>query len=373
MLILGDPSSVWEKEFVEHVLLPRGHRVFLQSNYSEDDRFTGFYEENGIAVIRGEPIPRWVMRMPKIRASIMAQKQSKALAKHGQFDIVINMFVSPAALSQALQCRGERGKVYAFFCGSDIIRSSFWRTLRLRSLLGKVDHVVCASSNVRQAYDTKIGNDASTPCTTIRLGITSFDYIDARLSNGTKNDAKQELNIPLDKITLSIGYNASGAQNHLPVLEQIRCLPQDVRDKLVILLPMTYGGNSRYISSVQKTVSQVGCEFLIFRNFMDGDQIARLRLATDIFINAQMSDGLSASVLEALYAGAILLNASWLSYREYLEWGLSLLSFSRFEDIPKLVTSVFSKAGKEESPSRAVLREKVSWNQCQEAWGRLLR
>jgi hypothetical protein len=106
---------------------------------------------------------------------------------------------------------------------------------------------------------------------------------------------------------------------------------------------------------------------------MDGDQIARLRLATDIFINAQMSDGLSASVLEALYAGAILLNASWLSYREYLEWGLSLLSFSRFEDIPKLVTSVFSKAGKEESPSRAVLREKMSWNQCQEAWGRLLR
>ena len=79
MLILGDPSSVWEKEFVEHVLLPRGHRVFLQSNYSEDDRFTGFYEENGIAVIRGEPIPRWVMRMPKIRASIWHKSRVKRL------------------------------------------------------------------------------------------------------------------------------------------------------------------------------------------------------------------------------------------------------------------------------------------------------
>lgn len=302
VLILGNLSSFWVKEFVQYVMLPLGAKVFLKENHYSGTDYYDYYNKARVKIIPFVPIPKWLMSIPKIRGFIMMHYQKKALSINAPFDVIINMFVSPEELSQAVSYKQKGTRVYAYFCGSDIIRCSKLSCLRLKSCIKRIDSVICASSSVQDAYSQKIGNTINIPYITIRLGMSSFNFIKSRISEDHKSDCKKELNIDPDKITICIGYNANEAQNHLHVLRQLQCLPQTILNKITVLLQMTYGGNEEYITKVENVISSVGCDYKLFREFMDMPQIARLRLSTDVFINTQATDGLSGSVLEALYA-----------------------------------------------------------------------
>lgn len=353
-------------------MLPLGAEIFLQENHNSGTNYYDYYSKAGVTVIPFKPIPKWIMNIPKVRAFIMMQHQKETILKYIPFDVIINMFVSSEMLSQVVSYREKGTRTYAYFCGSDIIRASKLDCLRLKLDLKKIDGVICASSGVQDAYLQKIGKLINTPYVTIRLGMSSFDFINSKLSGGHKDDYKTELNIDPKKTTICIGYNASVAQNHLPVLEQFRYLPKAILNKVTILLQMTYGGDKEYITNVESVVSELGCDYKLFREYMNISQITQLRLATDIFINAQATDGLSGSVLEALYAGATLLNASWLQYKEYAEWGISYKSFSEYEEIPKLLIKVLTDISETKDKNRDILKNQMSWEQCRDAWERLL-
>ena len=94
-------------------------------------------------------------------------------------------------------------------------------------------------------------------------------------------------------------------------------LPKDVLDKLTIVLQMTYGNGSReYVKEVKAKAQKLGCDLLIFEDYMDEKEIAVLVKATDYYINSQKSDAMSGAMLEYLYADTIVLNPSWLDYDE---------------------------------------------------------
>jgi hypothetical protein len=372
VLLLGNPSSVWVKEFVQHVMLPLGAQVFLQESYGGRPTYYDYYSKAGVRIIPFMPIQKWIMFLPKIRGLVMSNRQREAASKYAPFDVIINMFVSPESLSQAVSNRHEGTRIYAYFCGSDILRSSRLNSLRLKSSLKNCNCIVFASSSVQAAYFQKFGNTGGTSFETIRLGMSGFDYIDSRLSSSSKHDCKSSWGIDPNKLTVCIGYNASKAQNHLPVLRPLKHLSKSELSKITILLPLTYGGNQAYIANVARAASEVGCEFRLFRTYMDMSQIAQLRLSTDVFINAQATDGLSGSVLEALYAGATLLNASWLQYKEYGEWGILYKRFFSYAQIPQLLAESMGDTSGVAKNSKS-LSGQMSWQQCRGAWARLLK
>lgn len=372
VLILASPCSVWVKEFIQNVILPLEAEVFLQESFDRGSNYYDYYNEAGVKIIPFAPVNKWIMILPKVRAIIIAQHQRKSCSRHAPFDVVINMFVSPELLSQAALYKQEGSKVYAYFCGSDIIRSSKINSLRLKLGLKHCSGVICASSNVHEAYLHKIGYKINTPVETIRFGMSSFDFINAQLFRGDKCDYKSIWNIDPKKLTICIGYNASEAQNHLAVLRQFQYLSKTTLSKITVLLQMTYGGNEEYIANVESAVSGLGCDFKLFRLYLNMPQIAQLRLLTDVFINAQVTDGLSGSVLEALYAGSILLNASWLHYNEYNEWGISYKTFLGFEQIPQLLAEAMDDTSKNDI-NREILKGQMTWQQCRDAWARLLK
>jgi len=372
VLILGNPDSVWVKEFVRNVMIPLEAEVFLQESVDRGTNYYDYYKKAGVKIITIVPVPKWVMILPKIRAIIISKHQRKSCSRHAPFDVVINIFVSPELLSQAASYKRGGSKVYAYFCGSDIIRSSKINYLRLKLGLKQCNGVICASSNVHEAYSRKIGHTTGTPVEIIRLGMSSFDFIDAQLLCGNKSNFKSSWNIDPKKIAICIGYNANQAQNHLSVLRQLRNLSKSTLSKMTIVLQMTYGGNEEYIANVESAVSGLGCDFKLLRPYLNMPQIAQLRLLTDVFINAQVTDGLSGSVLEALYAGSSLLNASWLHYKEYSEWGISYKTFFSFEQIPQLLTEAMYDTSNN-TVNREILKSQMTWEQCRDAWARLLK
>lgn len=372
VLVLGNLNSIWAKEFAQYVLLPSGAEIFFQNNYNNSVTYADYYSESGVTVIPAAVVSSWIMKIPKIRAVSMMKHQKKILSEFAPFDVIIIMFVTPEHLATALSLKRKDTKVYAYFCGSDIIRASTLTCLRLRNKLKKTDQVVFASNSVQDAYLQKIGDNTKNHHSIIRLGLSNFNLIDSQLSEGGKISCKSAMSIEPDKITICIGYNGNKEQNHLPVLEQLKSLPRTLLSKVVLLLPMTYGGTQEYLADIENTVHKTGVEYRLFREYMNRHQIAQLRLATDILINAQDTDGLSGSVLEAMYAGVSLLSASWLRYKEYDEWGLKYTSFSKYGEISSLLSRAIQSIHESGTKNREILKDKMSWEKCRESWDSLL-
>jgi len=373
VLILGNPDSIWTKEFIEYVIIRPGRKVYVLYNSQTRGKFVDFYESLGVEVIMVPPVSDVVMKIPKFRAILMQKNCIRAARRYSPFDVIINMFVSPDTLSCAIAQKKYGGSILAYFCGSDIIRADALTCARLKKRLVKTDHAVFASTGVQKAYEEKIGHLNDCRQTTIRLGISVFSNIDWEMANSSIEKCKYSFGIPTDKKTVSIGYNGSEAQNHLSVLEQIKLIAPEIKEKILILIPMTYAGTKKYVAQVSAAAKMTGCEVMIFSEYMDHKTIAKLWLATDVFINAQVSDGLSGSVLEIMYAGALLLNASWLHYSEYENWGLEYRNLSRFEDLPELLTDVIRTPLIRNEKNREILSSTMSWQQCKIAWDKLLK
>jgi len=271
-------------------------------------------------------------------------------------------------ISQLSQC----AIVVAYFCGSDIVRADGFTRLLLKKYLSKTNYAVMASTNVQRAFIEKIGHLDGCKQTTIRLGISVFSNIDWEIAHSSIEKCKINLGISSEKITICIGYNGNKNQNHLRVLEQIKMMPPGIKKKIIVLLPMTYASTEKHITRVEVAAKETGVKFIVFKEYMQHEIIAQLRLATDIFINAQTSDGLSGSVLETLYAGALLLNASWLHYVEYDSWGLKYSTFSKFEDLPGVLADAINVPFIKRQENREILAGRMSWDQCKSAWDALL-
>ena len=77
---------------------------------------------------------------------------------------------------------------------------------------------------------------------------------------------------------------------------------------------MTYAVNEEYSLRVKDEMND-SCEFevSILEDYLTPDQMAELFVKSDCMIHAQITDALSASVQEILYAGKLVFNPEWLA------------------------------------------------------------
>lgn len=373
VLLIGNPESIWTKEFIDKVLLPIGASVSLQCDPDADGRFDDCYRDSGVRIIGQYRLSPLIMKIPKIRVLHRQFRKKAALAAHkGEFDAVIVLYVTPFALKCARSLAKADTKRYAVFIGSDILRSSQKNTASMRRLLkDNRTSVICESCQTEAAFYDRIGRATAVPAKVIYFGDTPFRYIDDQLESGI-NKCKKQYGIPEDKISVCIGYNASPAQQHLKVIEQIGKLTDKIRKKIFLVVPAAYGGDAAYIAELDAAMKSTGTGYCVLTKFLCPNDVAALRVATDIFINAQTTDSISASVMEAYYAGARLLNAGWLKYREFSNWDLEYDVFESFEDICPLVEKNIGNLGERSNANRGTVLRNWSWNTCKDRWNDVL-
>lgn len=368
ILVLGDPKSFWVSEYVKNVVSKIASTVYLHDYFFNQNHEIQYSSLTNVTILKFRTLPKIVKSLPGIRTHIIYFLMKKDININGPFDIIINMFVSKQILKLSKTIKTKKTIVYAYFCGSDILKATKHEIVCLNKYLKDVDKVVCASSNVMKAYMKKIGFHSTKPVTEIRLGISTFQYIYNTLVNIGKKKCKRLMNIDEEKKTICIGYNASQSQNHLQVLQQVSFLPRALLDKVTIILQLMYGGDIEYIKRIEDAALKINCEVIILKKYMDVVEISKLRVATDVFINSQDTDGLSASVLESIYAGASLINASWLDYNEFFEWGLKFRVFSKYDEIPNILIDTLLNTDESDDYNRDILNEYMSWHSCAKLW-----
>ena len=153
-------------------------------------------------------------------------------------------------------------------------------------------------------------------------GLSQLEVLKKIINGELNKDASFLSNESIGKIIITIGYTGRTWQQHYYALDAIADLPLDIKEKIFVLVPMTYDAIPDYKLYIKKRLQAIGVPFQILETRLSLIQNLSMRIASDIAICIQLTDGLAASVQEHIMAGSVFIGGDWLPYKLFLEEGM---------------------------------------------------
>lgn len=208
--------------------------------------------------------------------------------------------------------------------GSDYFRVSPQRKKRQKKYYqnANIIHICTKQMKERFLLDFPFASDK---ICLARFGISQFDFIDQYRD---RDICLLPIKNSENKIVITCGYNGSRAQQHEIIINAINQLQKELKNRLILIFPLTYGATKKYINTLKNLLFRTEITHYIFSKHLSNEENAQLRVMTDIVVNIQETDALSASLQEHLYAGNLLIAGSWLPYQIFNESGIFYLTTS---------------------------------------------
>lgn len=124
------------------------------------------------------------------------------------------------------------------------------------------------------------------------------------------------------KIILTIGYSGRTWQQHFYAIDALEKISSKNKDKLFLIIPMTYDANPEYKNYIDNRLSRLGIPYQILEKRLPLEQNLSMRIISDIAICIQNTDALAASVREHIMAGSVFIGGDWLPYTLFLNEGM---------------------------------------------------
>jgi glycosyltransferase involved in cell wall biosynthesis len=273
-----------------------------------------------------------------------------------------------ALISKVL--RRKCSKLIISFFGSDFNEvSKFHHFCNKRSIC--VADNICATNPV---FLTRIFNfynlDVKRKASSILFPLmSSFSEFEVFLKKNDSLKAKQALK--LDKKIITCGYNGAKIVQHQAIWTSI-VESKVKKEEYKIIFPMTYGtGKIETIKIVKESTVKTDLDVQILEDYLEIDDLRRLRLATDIFIHIQTRDQFSASMLEHLAAGSVAIIGKWLPYGLLIEKGVYAVWINSPDELTEALNNVISNIQIHKdrtSVNRQIILDLVDWNNIKKDW-----
>ena len=151
------------------------------------------------------------------------------------------------------------------------------------------------------------------------LGASGLDNLKKLLKNSSKDACKRYYGLPIDKLSVQIGYSGKSLHRHLDIIAEL-CKHPELKDKIHILNPMNRDQSSIYAQKVIQEIEKAGfTHTTIVNRFLSDEEVSILRYSTDIVLQLAEFDGFSRSILESFCAKAIVIYGNWLNYENKLK------------------------------------------------------
>ena len=236
-------------------------------------------------------------------------------------------------------------KIVCTFWGSDLLRTAdILNIYIIKKALNKATTITCQSLELKEIILSKYGRHLERKINVAMFPIDAKTYeaIDAYKGNELSiNEFRSTYKYSSEKINVLIGHNGSTFNNHEKIINALAELQQ--KEKVHLIVNLNYGlpesDKESYKRKLTKALENSEMSFVVLENFFSGDELAISRLASEVFIHMPISDALSGTMLEMLYASNIVLTGSWLPYKTFVNAGLKYYEVSDFSTLP----SVFDK------------------------------
>jgi len=271
----------------------------------------------------------------------------------------------------ALDSLPPNAKLILTLWGSDVYRTygvaEYARQLRAARLSSLV---TMATPELADSFLSKFGRDLQSKVRLVSYGTELVDVIER--FRGERDGFLRVIGVDPAKISIVVGHNASPGNQHEAVLREIAMLPESLRAQMAIVIPMTYTGtSSSYVDSIRSLSGQLQLPVRILDQRLSLDDVARLRVATDILIHVPISDQFSAAMCESLAAGAVLITGAWLPYRKLRAGGVHYHEVFEVGEISTKLAGLLSDFQRERSQvgiNAAIVRRMMSWQSLVPQW-----
>lgn len=293
----------------------------------------------------------------------------------GEYEFIHIQFLEYIYIKSKVLLENIKKKLIITYWGSDFYRQSKEIKQKEKVLLKRADLITFDNVTMLNEFCDEMGQEFKEKCLIKRFGLTALDII----KNNKENivDIKIKMNLPLDKIIIMCGYNGIREQNHISLLKSIFKLNKEVLNKIFLIIPMTYGVvEYEYFCEIKNMLQRSKIGFKVLEDFMDFKEISNLTKVVDIMIHVQTTDALSATMLEHLYNGNIVIAGSWLPYKELKEKEIKFISIDDIDDIKFEINRIVENIKKEYEKFK-MNSEKVyklsSWNNNILSWKELYK
>lgn len=311
-----------------------------------------------------------LMRIPGMKGIfILLFRHHFVLKLSKNYDIIDIHFFSPIydTILEVLKKRNSTVKITVW--GSDFYRVSPERHEEQRRFYQMVDSIQLETNQIANDF-LKVYPECQDKIAFAHFGIIQLDIIDELLQKKTPETIRKEMKLPADRTILTCATNGSRGHRHSMMLDSVEQLDTKIKDKLFLIIPMTYGGDKEYISEVRQKAQGIGIPFILLSSFLTLNELCKYRIVSDILLTIQETDALSSATQEHIYTKELFIAGDWLPYEAFRELGIFYLTTSE-----NSIDNAISNAMKnfESLKERcAVNREKItmfsSWEQVINDW-----
>lgn len=212
-------------------------------------------------------------------------------------------------------------KVVLTFWGSDLLRQKE-NKLKLLFLLFKLaNNITFETEDMKDRFVALFHGRFIDKLCLLRFGLSSLDNID-KCSDEDVLKFSNKYGLDTKKHIVVVGYNRSKQQQHLGVIKSI--IGKVNSTSIQYVLPWNYGEEDGFYEQEIRELLDGKCDYLFIKERLEDIEVAALRKTTDVLIQVQTTDSLSASMLETLYAGNQVITGSWLPYANIQSMGITM-------------------------------------------------
>lgn len=249
--------------------------------------------------------------------------QLKRISKKKQYDIVNIHYPQYFMCYVMRQLRKMSSSIVVSPWGSDVLRlEGKEKRRKLARVFRKADYTTIGKKGeVGKTLINEMGieEDKFHP---IGWGSETIDYINEHLSEVSVEEAKRQLGLE-NRYVITCGYNAFEEQRHEVMIRAIQSIRNQLPDNLTLLFPVTYGysyGTRKkvYVERLKQLCEEFELNAIYYEDYLAVSDLFYLRLATDMFVHIQPTDGGNSSLQEYVLCGKKVVHGSWIHY-PYLE------------------------------------------------------
>lgn len=268
----------------------------------------------------------------------------------------------------------EKTRVITSLYGSDVLRASKRSLDVIEKLLVRSDAVTVANNFIKEQVSKIYSAQFDDKVKIVRYGSNAAVNMQKAIAKYTKAECKEHFGFPKEKITVLCGYNGSRAQRHTEILNELKKLPESLREKIFLVLQCSYGFDYAYNKELSAELAESPFDGVIITDFMQGEILAKFRNSIDIFLNLQPTDVLSATMIEELESGAIIVKGNWLSYPELEERNIYMRSISEMGNLSAEIENIvlnYSEEMKKTVNNKGIC-EILSWEKQFDKWEKII-
>ncbi len=316
---------------------------------------------------------RLLFRIPYVRRFLrrrLTRTFLRRLAGTEHFDVCNVHYVKPEYARFAKDLRGVATRLVTTVWGSDFyLMDDKWRK-RQKSIYEASDSIVFGNPKTRDEFVSyyKAFEVKTRVCS---FGLKSLELIKKIQQTERRSQSRERIGIPADSFVICCGSNANKSQNHERILASLVEIREFLPVNVVVLLAMTYPSiDARYLAGIEEKLRQNKMRYHVISEFMTKEDTARIRISTDIMVNMQNTDQLSAAFQEHAYAGGIVVAGDWLPYDVFENAGVFMLkaSFAGLGDTIKTVVQDWELYREKASANAKSVERLSSWESKAPAW-----